>query len=197
MKKNLKVILALLIILVIIIVVLVITKEKINEEQPVISYDVNPEVKSGKLSDLETLKIELDNSDKIVAYLNKYYSLNSNSSLEARSLEEIIADDNLSLADYSYLSTYLLKNINIEAGTIRYLAQDLDNLVVVFRDGDLPKYISFTDEGLLVFHHGWSFSDLIKAENLRLGISIEKYLYFPPNTSNFSQEISPYTWQYL
>ncbi len=80
---------------------------------------------------------------------------------------------------------------------IRYQFQAMDNLAVVYRDGDLPKYIAFSDSGLLIYHHGWSFKDLIKNEEKRLNIKIERYLYFPAKSNDFSQETPPYTWQEL
>lgn len=47
--------------------------------------------------------------------------------------------------------------------------------VVAFRDDDLPKYIYVDNQGVHMVHHGWSFNDLCKKEEERLGIKIQRY----------------------
>lgn len=43
------------------------------------------------------------------------------------------------------------------------------------RDTDLPKYIYFDNGKVETISHGWSFRDLCKKEEERLGIKILKY----------------------
>lgn len=149
-----------------------------------------------KIDNEKDLTKELDSAEKIISYLSLNYTLKSDE-LVARDLETIVLSDDLSIADFSYLSSYLLKNIGIEPGIIRYDYNNNTNLVVVFRNQDLPVYLYLNDNDLGVKHHGWSFADLIKAEELRLNIEIERYAYFPYGTLDFSEAISPYEWQYL
>jgi hypothetical protein len=52
------------------------------------------------------------------------------------------------------------------------------NFVVVFRAEEGPRHIVFSDEGVFLFEHGWSFKDLIKTEEKRLDENIDRYLYF-------------------
>jgi len=67
--------------------------------------------------------------------------------------------------------------------------------VTVFRDVDLPKYLTVTDEGVKIFHHGWSFADLIKAEEKRLNVKAYEYAYFPANTTDLAEPLPSYPWQ--
>jgi hypothetical protein len=182
MKQYLKsVVIGLASLLALIIILLFLPKQEINTEDAV-SWEI----------DLE--QVEEGSLEAIVLYLNNNYSLNNSEDLLAT---EVGDRKELSQADFAYYTSSLLKEIGIEAGVIRYESDDLVNLVLVFRNDDLPKYIAFSEEGLVVKHHGWSFQDLIKSEEERLDIIINRYLYFPFNTKDFREAISPFEWEYL
>ncbi|MCF7820609.1 MAG: hypothetical protein K9M44_04035 [Candidatus Pacebacteria bacterium] len=195
--KNL--IIALALIVIVIFIFLLFKNEKDIDENLKVSLPVNVENVEidDKYDDVETIKKEVNSSSELVAYLSKNYSLEDTNNLVAKDLEVIVSSDKLNLADFSYLSSYLFKNMGLEPGVIRYEYGGENNLVVVFRDKDAPKYITFTDNGVLMFEHGWSFEDLIKAEENRLNIVIDRYAYFPEGVTDFSRVIAPYDWQDL
>jgi predicted ribonuclease YlaK len=195
--KNL--IIGLVIVIIVIALFLIFKHEKEIDESLTHSLPVsveNIEV-NDKYNNLEDLKKDITSSNKLIAYLSQNYYLKDDSVLVARDLEVIVKSDKLNLADFTYFTSYLLQSMNIESGVIEYEYGDKVNLVVVFREEDIPKYITFTDKGVLMFEHGWSFEDLIKAEENRLNISIDRYAYFPAETIDFSQIVNPYDWQYL
>lgn len=198
MKKYLtSVIIGIVFLLILIIILLVLPQEELEEKEKVTDFEISlVELNIEKIDNVEDLKQELNSLEKIISYLPEHYNL-SDDELVARDLETVVISDSLSKADYAYLSSYLLKNIGIEPAVIRYDYGDLSNLVVLFRNEDVPVYLYLSDNALKVDHHGWSFADLIKAEEARLDIDIERYAYFPYGTLNFSEAISPYEWQYL
>ncbi len=198
MKQYLKsIIIGLVFLLVLAIIVFIISRRDHQKDVSYISYEINREIEINKIDNIEQLQIELDSVDKIIAYLNKNYILINKLDWSARELDEIINDNSLSLADFAYFTSYLLKEIDLEPGIIKYEADNFNNLLVIFRDNDLPKYITYTQGNFLMYHHGWSFNDLMKTEKLRLDISINRYAYFPGNAINFSEPISPYQWEYV
>ena len=56
--------------------------------------------------------------------------------------------------------------------------------VAIFRDKDAPKYLSISQGKIEIIAHGWSFADLIKKEESRANIKINKYAFFEPGTIN-------------
>ncbi len=152
----------------------------------------NNDVGANLTADLE--QVNGDSFQQIVNYLNNNYILKDSDLLLA---SEVDGRAELSLADFAYYTSKLLKEIGIEADVIRYESADLVNLVLIFRYNDLPQYIAFTTNGLVVKHHGWSFKDLIISEEERLNIEILRFLYFPFGYNDFREAVPPFNWEYL
>ena len=65
------------------------------------------------------------------------------------------------------------------------------NYVVIFRDGDTPRYLTYTTSGFEAFEAGWSAKDLCQIEEERLNIKTSKYTTFIAGIIDFS---NPLTW---
>lgn len=146
----------------------------------------------------EAVKI-LNTSQILVAFLNKYFTVEERPGLVAYVPEEFFEKQGGTDYDFAVFAAYILRQNRFEAGIIRfnYLANEKEgtHTVTVFRDVDLPKYLTVTDRRVEIFHHGWSFADLIKAEEQRLNVNIYEYAYFPANTTDLTEPIPGYPWQ--
>lgn len=150
-----------------------------------------------KNSDFSTVLKELSSSAKLVGFLNQYFKFVQESSFIGQKPEDFFVARQGNALDFAIFSSFVLKQQGLEGGIIRYdfaTEQAGSNFVVVFRDTDLPKYIVATDQGVLMFVHGWSFNDLINAEEERLGKKIGRYAYFPVGETDFSEPVAPYEW---
>lgn len=177
-----------------------IVEEEIEEEREEIIIDPDLEIPS-YVNDLPTVLTQLSDSQKLVKFLNTNFTINDNPSLLAISPENTYQNKDGSALDLAVLSAFILEKNKYQAGFIKYQYQKdgelKDNVVLVFRDDDLPKYLTFDSLGVKMYHHGWSFRDLIKAEEARLGIAIERYGYFSAQARDFQELLPPYTWQEL
>lgn len=187
MKKEFKIILLSLLGIFFILVLSYIYKQYNNAEIEIDEPLIVPQA-------AEISEADLGSVSGIVAHLSANYKLVESTSLEARELEVIRATELLSLADFAYLNLALLKDLGIEAGVIRYDYEDNSNLVVVLRNEDSPQYIVYTKDQAILYESVWSFSDIIRAEELRLGVKIDRYAYFPGETKDFSEVLELYPW---
>jgi len=87
--------------------------------------------------------------------------------------------------DFALFTAYSLRTAGLgEAAVLRYKYQREEaesniNTIVIFRGHNLPpKHIAFGTEGARVFNYGWSFEDLFRAEEQRLGITITEHQMF-------------------
>jgi len=115
---------------------------------------------------LKEVLAQLDTLEKLIDYLNKNF---------------IDKGDK----DISMFASRVLDRHGYEAVTMSYRTVTGDiHTVTIFRDVDLPKYITITDKGIEMFAHGWSFEDFFQAEERRLNIEITDYAIFSPNTED-------------
>ncbi|HKK54657.1 MAG TPA: hypothetical protein VJ926_04005 [Patescibacteria group bacterium] len=143
---------------------------------------------------------EINSPIKLVALLNQYFTFNSNSQeLYAKSPEEFLNDKGGSTYDYAHFSARVLDNLGLVVGVLRYDfvedQEDKTQVLVTFRQGDQPAYISFSESEVLLFnYYGSSFRDLLRAEEIRLGMEVNRYAYFPSNVTDFSKPVTPFEW---
>jgi len=108
----------------------------------------------------------LDTSEKLIDYLNKNFS--------NKEPEDIAKFASRALDEHGYEA--IIMSYRSAMGGI--------HTVTIFRDTDLPKYITVTDKGIEMFAHGWSFEDFFQAEEKRLDIEITDYAIFSSNAEN-------------
>jgi hypothetical protein len=143
---------------------------------------------------------EIDSPTKLVAFLNQSFTFNSDSQdLLAKSPEEFLNDKGGSIYDYAHFSASVLDNLGLTVGIIKYDfvkdQEEKSQVLVVFRQGDQPGHISFTESEVSLFnYYGSSFRDLLRIEEMRLDMEVSRYAYFPSDASDFSKPIIPYEW---
>ena len=119
----------------------------------------------------------LDTSEKLIDYLNKNFSDKGAEDMALFAAHTLYQND---------FTSFVIK--------YQYVSEDGDksgvNFVAEFRDTDLPKYIYFDEQGAHLVHHGWSFEDLCRKEEERLGIKITKYGTISP----LATELVPKEW---
>jgi len=141
-------------------------------------------------SDLNSFLSEFQDVYQLVKYLNNYFSFLDDDSLVSQNYEVFYENREGSMVDFVSFLNFALKSQGYQSGVLRYQ----NNLAVVFRDNYSPKYIVFSEDGVLIFEHGRSFKDVIINEEKRLNISIDRYLYFEGNVLDYQQAIEPYNW---
>jgi hypothetical protein len=77
--------------------------------------------------------------------------------------------------DLLRLSLNILLNHQIQGVIVVYEYGENIGVVINFRDVEKPMYYYFEDGVMKMKHHGWSFGELITAEETRLGIKIDRY----------------------
>jgi len=141
----------------------------------------------------------LNTPQVLVAFLNKYFTIEERPGLVAYTPDEFFEKRKGADYDFAVFAAYILRKNRFEAGVIRFDYkvddQEKTHTVAIFRDVDLPKYLTVTDRGVETFAHGWSFEDLIKAEEQRLNVKIDRYAYFPANTTDLTEPLPYYPWQ--
>jgi len=167
-----------------------------TEDYSIISHAIEP-----KSDNWHNDLVHLNNPNVLLAFLNEYFVIQPKpNNFQALSLDDFYDIKKGSTFDFTVFIANVLNFHNYKTGIIRldYHTMDEDTgsyAVVIFRDNDLPKYIVATESGVFMFHHGWSFYDLIKAEQQRLGIKIYRYAYFPVGSYDFTVPIKPYEWE--
>lgn len=142
-------------------------------------------------TDLITFISQAKDIYELVKYVNSHFNLKAdNDILVARNYESVYQERSATRADLASLFNFALRAKGYQSGVLRFD----DNLVVVFRDDGLPKYLAFSDSGVLVFQHGWSFKQIVTNEQKRLNIVAKKYAFFEGNVSDYRQVLAPYKW---
>lgn len=165
-------------------------------------------LKSERGSETPTTIQDFDNFDNVVAtlstsealvdFLNDYLEIEEREGFIAYAPQDFYQKQRGAAYDFAVFAAYVLRQNGFEAGVIRFNYQlngeKRSHAVTIFRDTDLPKYITITDDGIKIFHHGWSFAGLIKAEEVRLNIKISEYAYFPPGIADLTEPLEGYSW---
>lgn len=141
----------------------------------------------------------IKSSDDLINLLNNNFTLEPRDSYTAYSPNEFYQLHQGNSFDFAIFSQRLLKSLGLEAGILRYdyvddMNQPGSRAVVVFREGDIPKYLAFNPEGILSFTDSRSFADVINNEEDRLQLKAARYTYFTGDSYDFSDAQAPFTW---
>ena len=133
-----------------------------------IAFATPEPVEPAPVSDFQKTVDSLDSSEKLLAYLKENFAITADEKDQASKPEDFFSNKKGGPQDVSVFIAYVLRAHSYEAGVIRY-NWTKDNrhgthTVAIFRDKDLPKYITTGDGGLQMTAHGWSFEDLLKKE---------------------------------
>lgn len=188
-KKLISLIIYIIIFLIIFSLVIYITidrearnKKKIEVNNDLVSLDIK-NLESDGIS-FEEAKQILNTSSKLLSFLNNNLFIEKKlDNYISKTPEQTFNDKKGNTVDLAVFSSYILKENNIHGGVISYEYINKDgenerNFVTVFREGDTPYYIIFDDK-VKILKHGWSFKDLIKKEEERSSISVDRFTYFP------------------
>lgn len=153
-------------------------------------------------SDLKELVSELNTSDRLLEYLNKNLTVVQEPIDEwiAKHPEQLISDEKGNRVDVMVFSAFVLQENNHESVILRYRFEGKDddetgeNIVVVFRDTDVPKYIFTDNSGVRMRHHGWSFDEMFSEEEERLDVEITQYANFLPRYLELKVEFDRPEW---
>jgi len=163
-----------------------------NNDEPVLTQ------KCDYVSSLEELfkkKVEeLNTVQKIVDYLNNNFKLVAREGDIAYSPKDFFEKKEGGEQDFAVFTSYVLNEHNFVSFTFAYEYEN-DNqrgikYVTSVRDTNLPKYIYFDESGVYAVHYGWSFRDLCRKEEERLGIKILRYGTVSPT----SVDLNPQEW---
>jgi hypothetical protein len=164
-----------------------------------VEVNTNLDIKNIGESYAEVLN-EIDSPTKLVAFLDQYFSFNTNNQeLLAKSPEEFLNDKGGSIYDYAHFSARVLDDLGLVVGVLRYDfvadQEDKSSVLVVFRQDNQPAYISFSESEVLLFnYYGSSFRDLLRAEETRLDMKVSRYAYFPSDVDDFSKPVDSFEW---
>ncbi len=165
-----------------------------NPKEPTEEVEVPPMPET-----LAEAVVILNTSQVLKAFLNEYFTIEERPGLVAYTPQEFFEKRKGVARDFAVFAAYVLRQNRFEVGLIRFNYrlndQEGTHTVTVFRDVDLPKYLTVTDRGVEIFHHGWSFADLIKAEEKRLNVKVYEYAYFPANVNDLTEPVKGYPWQ--
>lgn len=137
---------------------------------------------------------ELNTVQKIVDYLNNNFKLVAREGNIAYSPKDFFEKKEGGEQDFAVFTSYVLNEHNFIPFTFAYEYEN-DNqrgikYVTSVRDTNLPKYIYFDESGVYAVHYGWSFRDLCRKEEERLGIKILRYGTVSPT----SVDLNPQEW---
>jgi len=137
---------------------------------------------------------ELNTVQKIVDYLNNNFKLVAREGNIAYSPKDFLEKKEGGEQDFAVFTSYVLNEHNFVSFTFAYEYEN-DNqrgikYVTSVRDTNLPKYIYFDESGAHAVHYGWSFRDLCRKEEERLGIKILRYGTVSPT----SVDLNPQEW---
>lgn len=149
------------------------------------------------------LKEQNLNDQALAAFLNDSFSFYEYNSLTALSPEDFYQARSGSAVDLAVFVADVLSPQVVAVGVLRFDYYDKnknkkEHAVAIYRDKELPKYITLGQDNFVeIYHHGWSFTELIAAEEVRLGVAIERYAYFPEGILDLSEPKYPYEWQFV
>lgn len=125
---------------------------------------------------------------QIADYINKNYEIDSIGDAAPISPDEFLRTRKVNPQDIAVFTAYILDVRGYEAGVIKYVgnrgADQITHLVAIFRDGDVPEYLTVNNNKVIIIKHGWSFADLIKEEEKRTGVNAVRYAFFAPGIIN-------------
>ncbi len=163
-----------------------------NTDKPVLTQQCNY---IPSLEELFKKKVEeLNTVQKIIDYLNNNFRFISREGNIAYSPQDFFKKKEGGEQDFAVFTSYVLNEHNFVSFTFAYEYEN-DNqrgikYVTSVRDTNLPKYIYFDESGAHAVHHGWSFRDLCRKEEERLGIKILRYGTVSPT----SVDLNPQEW---
>lgn len=173
-KKMLSIIIAGILIL--IFVFLITSKEEVIKNAVISQEDsLNKENVIGYTDDYNEIFSQVKTSNNIISFLNnnnfKYVPLINDNEVN---IGDFYKSRQGGDKDFAFFIAGAL-SINYIPFIFTYEDDLRAYYVVAFRDTDLPKYIYVDEGGVHMVHHGWSFKDLCKKEEERLGIKIKRY----------------------
>jgi hypothetical protein len=138
---------------------------------------------------------QLDSPDKIAWYLTENFSITNEEKETALSPQKFFYAKSGGPQDAAVFTAYVLDIHEFESGVVRYKGsingQNFTHTVAIFRDKDLPKYLTANANSIKITAHGWSFRDLLLKEEERTGASISDYAFFSAGETN----LTPTEWQ--
>ena len=140
--------------------------------------------------EFEELISQLNTSERIVDFLNDNFTYSQRVGSDALTPEEFFEEKKGGSQDFASFASYALHKNGFISFSFVYENKDNTHYAVSLRDTDLPKYIYFDKAGAHIVSHGWSFRDLCKKEEERLGIKIERYGTVSPT----SIKLEPQEW---
>lgn len=163
-------------ILILIFVFLITSKEEVIKNAVISQEDsLNKENVIGYTDDYNEIFSQVKTSNNIISFLNnnnfKYVPLINDNEVN---IGDFYKSRQGGDKDFAFFIAGAL-SINYIPFIFTYEDDLRAYYVVAFRDTDLPKYIYVDEGGVHMVHHGWSFKDLCKKEEERLGIKIKRY----------------------
>ena len=137
---------------------------------------------------------ELNTVQKLINYLNNNFTFASREGNVAYSPKDFFEKKEGGEQDFAAFASYILHENNFISFTLAYEYESNNQKQIKYvtsvRDTDLPKYIYFDNGKVETISHGWSFRDLCRKEEERLGIRILRY----GTVSPLSIELNPKEW---
>ena len=137
---------------------------------------------------------ELNTVQKLINYLNNNFTFASREGNVAYSPKDFFERKEGGEQDFAAFASYILHENDFISFTFVYEYENNNQKQIKYvtsvRDTDLPKYIYFDNGKVETISHGWSFRDLCRKEEERLGVRILKY----GTVSPLSIELSPQEW---
>lgn len=120
----------------------------------------------------------MNKPEKIVATLNKYFDfIPGKTNLTSR---DFFDQREGGERDFASFANHVLRQHNFISFVFGYQYLDHDqnekiSFVTSFRDGEVPKYIYFGEEGAYLTTYGWSYPELCREEESKKDIKILRY----------------------
>jgi hypothetical protein len=161
---------------------------------------VEDEDLSDNLENLTEFIDNLETSQQLVNYLNKYFHLQERDDYQTKTPEEFFNDKVGNEFDFLVFASWALNEKLDIVGLIRYEYLNSVNVyskgAVVFRDSDnTPRQLSFIDHKFTISEYGNSFRALIRYKEEKLDIKVNRWAYFPVGVYDLSKPKSPFSWQ--
>lgn len=135
---------------------------------------------------------QLDNSEKLINFMNENFLLEQREEDIALSPEQLFGEKKGGVQDLASFAVFVLDLHKYEAGVLYYRFSSEEatgtNAIVVFRDTDAPKYLYFEEGKTNAIEQGWTFEEIIQAEEERLNIRISEYAVLAPGIFNFASK---------
>lgn len=151
-------------------------EENLNESlnnQENVGEQINQEIQEEPEPSFREKTLEYDTSEKILNLVNSFALIERDDVLFPSI--EVYESQQGTEYDLLRMALNILLNHQIQGAFVVYDYSGEIGAVINFRDVEEPKYYYFEDGVMKMAHHGWSFDELMEAEESRLGISIDKY----------------------